>query len=137
MSFGSRVPQAIRVSPGSPARNACATPVPGGRATTDPCGRGASRPRSSCTPEVAPAPSAANVRLDVTRRDDHRRPLPLRFGPDELGLAVPGVTFLDLDVARARPHAATARQLARRQVFARAERDHVTPLLIGSVRVRL
>src|SRR5256886_4006933 len=45
--------------------------------------------------------------------------------------------FLDLDVARARPHAVTARQLARRQVFALAERDHVETVVAGADRVLL
>ena len=42
MSFGSRVPHAISVMPESRARNAWATPVPGGRATTEPLRTGCS-----------------------------------------------------------------------------------------------
>ena len=53
MSFGSRVPHASKVRPESPARNACATRVPGGLATTEPTRTGS---RSSGQNRACPRP---------------------------------------------------------------------------------
>ena len=57
MSFGSRVPYMSRVSPPSPARKAWATPVPAGRATTDPRLTGWSVVPASSQSSRSPSPS--------------------------------------------------------------------------------
>ena len=56
MSFASRVPNASSASPPSPARNACATRVDGGRTTTLPRRTGC---RSSSPSSSVPLPSSS------------------------------------------------------------------------------
>src|SRR5712691_5401150 len=96
---------------------------------------GPARARSAC--EIAPSSPATDIGLDVLRVHDRRRALRGRLRPIEPRLAVPGVAGLNLDETGDRPHRAAARQLARLQVLACAERDHVEAVVAGTDRVRL
>src|SRR6266516_2881744 len=87
--------------------------------------------------EVAAAAAAHYIGLDVCHVHDRRRPFGFRLRPYELGLAIPRVAVVHLDPAGDRPHRATARQLAAREVLPRTEREHVEPLVTAADRVRL
>src|SRR5207253_8700184 len=80
---------------------------------------------------------ATAVDVDLPDVHDRRRSLGFRIRPDELGLAVPRMAVLHLDVAGDRPHRAAARELAAREVLARAEGEHVEPVVTAANRVRL
>src|SRR5439155_7941696 len=93
--------------------------------------------RAGGAPEVAAAPPAAQLRLDVRRCDDRVRAL-RRLREVELRLELPGMRVaLDLDVTGHRPGDTGTRKFAERRIFARAEGEHVEAVVTAAERVCL